>query len=105
MNEWEWQLLEDGAPLDRCLIDGLEVRIGCRVRLHPRQGGDIMDAALADKIAIIEAFEQDYDGRIQAAVVVEDDPGQELGRLRQLGHRFFFHLDELEPVLTGKGAA
>lgn len=105
MNEWEWQLLEAKAPLDRCLIDGFEVRVGCRVRLHPRKGGDIMDAALAGKIAIIEAFEQDYEGNIHAAVVIEDDPGRDLGLQRQPGHRFFFNLDEIEPVLSGHGAA
>ena len=49
-----------------------------------------MDVALAGKIGIIESIEQDYEGKIQVAVVMEDDPGKDLGLLRQPGHRFFF---------------
>jgi hypothetical protein len=100
MNEWEWQLLEDKPSLDRCMAaGGTELVIGDRIRLHPREGGDIMDVALAGKIAIIEGIEQDYEGRIQVAVVLDDDPGRDLGMLRQPGHRFFFSLEEIEPVL------
>jgi len=95
MNEWEFQLLEDKPVLDRCIVAGVELRIGYRVRLHPRSGGDIMDLALAGKIAIIEGIEQDYESQVQVAVVIADDPGKDLGMLRQPGHRFFFHLDEI----------
>ena len=49
-----------------------------------------MDIALAGKIAIIESIEQDYEGKIQVAIVLDDDPGKDLGMLRQPGHRFFF---------------
>ena len=49
-----------------------------------------MDVALAGKIGIIESIEQDYEGKIQVAVVMDDDPGKDLGLLRQPGHRFFF---------------
>lgn len=31
-------------------------------------------------------------------VVLDDDPGRDLGMLRQPGHRFFFDLDEVEPL-------
>ena len=51
---------------------------------------------LAGKIAIIEALEEDAEGKIHAAVVVEDDPGREFGMMRQPGHRFFYGIDELE---------
>lgn len=98
MNEWEWHLLEDKPPLDHCTAGGAELKTGDRVQLRPRHGGDIMDSALAGKIAIIEAIEQDYEGGIQVAVVIEDDPGRDLGMLRQPGHRFFFSLDEIEPI-------
>ena len=33
MNEWEWQLLEDKTTVDRVVIDGVEVKVGDRVRL------------------------------------------------------------------------
>jgi hypothetical protein len=101
MNEWEWQLLEDKPPLERCEAAGVELRIGDRVFLRPRNGGDIFDVALAGKIAIIESIEQDYEGGIQLAVVIDDDPGKDLGMLRQPGHRFFYAPDEIEPIPGG----
>ncbi len=57
-----------------------------------------MDLALAGKIATIEAIETDYEGRTHLAVVIDDDPGRDLGMLRQPGHRFFFSLAEVEPM-------
>jgi hypothetical protein len=96
MNEWEWQLLEDKPALRSVTIDGKEYRIGERVRLRPRRGGDIMDVALAGKIGLIESIEQDYEGKIQVAIVVDADPGKDLGFLRQPGHRFFFSAEEIE---------
>ena len=98
MNEWEWQLLEDKPSLEAITIDAVECRAGSRVRVRPRRGADIMDVALAGKIGIIESIEQDYEGKLQLAVVMEDDPGRDLGFLRQPGHRFFFAPEELEPV-------
>ena len=98
MNEWEWQLLEDKPVLDQIAVEGIEFKIGDPVRLRPRKGGDIMDVALAGKIGIIESIEQDYEGKIQLAIVMDDDPGKDLGMLRQPGHRFFFNVEEIEPV-------
>jgi hypothetical protein len=95
MNEWEWQLLEDKPQLDHVTVDGREFRIGDHVRLRPRAGGDIMDVALTGKIGIIESIEQDYEGQIQVAIVLADDPGKDLGMLRQPGHRFFFRVEEI----------
>jgi hypothetical protein len=98
MNEWDWQLLEDHTPLDSITADGVELKAGDRVRLRPRPGGDILDLALAGRTATIESIEQDYDNNIHLAVVVDDDPGQDLGHLRQPGHRFFFTPEEVEPL-------
>jgi hypothetical protein len=100
MNEWEWQLLEDHAPVEQVRVSGVDVRRGDRVRLRPRNGADIFDLALAARIATIEAIEQDYEGTLRVAVVIDDDPGKDLGLLRQPGHRFFFGLDEIEPLAT-----
>ncbi|HEY1499241.1 MAG TPA: hydrogenase maturation protease [Acidobacteriaceae bacterium] len=96
MNEWEWNLLEDKAPVEHLDIGGVEVRTGDRVRLNPRSGGDILDIALRGQIAIIESLEQDYEGQQHICVVVEDDPGRDLGMMRQPGHRFFFSPMEIE---------
>jgi hydrogenase maturation protease len=38
------------------------------------------------------------EGNLRLAVVVEDDPGRDLGERRQPGHRFFFAPDEVEPL-------
>jgi hydrogenase maturation protease len=98
VNEWEWQLLEDKKPLDQVEIGGTTVRVGDRVRLRPRRGGDVIDLALSGQIATIEALEQDYEGKVHVCVVLDDDPGRDLGLLRQPGHRFFFDVAEVEPL-------
>ncbi len=98
MNEWEWQVLEDKTPVDHVDIAGAEIRTGNYVRLRPRAGGDIMDIALAGQIAVIEAIEQDYEGKHHVCVVLENDPGKDMGILRQPGHRFFFDAEEVEPL-------
>ena len=54
--------------------------------------------ALAGRVAVVDSLEQDYEGNVHLAVVVEDDPGRDLGRLRQPGHRFFFTPAEVEPL-------
>ena len=100
MNEWEWNLLEDKPSIASVAVGGIDVRIGARVRLQPRAGGDVMDLALAGQIATVEAIEQDYEGQIQLAVVLDDDPGRDLGLLRQPGHRFFFRPAEVEALGT-----
>jgi hydrogenase maturation protease len=63
-----------------------------------------MDIALAGKTAIVESIEQDYEGQFQLAVVVDDDPGRDVGMLRQPGHRFFFSPDEVELLSLGDRA-
>jgi hydrogenase maturation protease len=60
-----------------------------------------MDIALADKTAVIESIEQDYEGKIHLCVVVDDDPGRDIGLMRQPGHRFFFRPEEVEPIPQG----
>jgi hydrogenase maturation protease len=98
MNEWEWQLLEEKTAIDHLEISGVEVKTGSRVRLRPRKGGDVMDIALAGQIATIECIEQDYEGKHHVCVVLDDDPGKDMGLLRQPGHRFFFDAEEIEPL-------
>src|SRR5580698_5498448 len=98
MNEWEWQLLEDKRIVDHIVISGVEVRTGDRVRLRPRKGGDILDIALQGQIAVVESIEEDYEGKAHLGVVLDDDPGRDLGLLRQPGHRFFFSPSEVESL-------
>jgi hydrogenase maturation protease len=98
MNEWEWQLLEDKNPVESLEINGVQVRRGDRVKLRPGARGDVFDLALEGKIAAIESIEQDYEGKLHVCVVLDDDPGKDIGLMRQPGHRFFFAPNEVEPV-------
>ena len=98
MNQWEWNLLEDKSSRDQVEIGGVPVRRGDRVRLHPKEGGDILDLALRGQIAIVESIEEDYEGAQHVCVVLDEDPGRDLGMMRQPGHRFFFTPAELEPI-------
>ncbi len=93
--------LEASPPDDLLELHGTMRRTrqpkkGDRVRLRPRKRADIFDTLLADKIAIIEAVEEDFEGKLHFAVVLEDDPGRDLGEMRQIGHRFFFGAEEVE---------
>jgi hypothetical protein len=79
-------------------VGSSELRAGSRVKLYPKKGSDILDVALRGMVAIVESIQQDLEGRYQVAVVLEDDPGRDLGQLGQPGHRFFFRTDEVEPL-------
>jgi len=94
----KWDFQSDRRLLECVHVGPAELRQGDRVRLCPNRRADIMDLVLAGKTATIESIEQDYEGRVYLAVTVEDDPGKDLGALRQVGHRFFFQLDEVEPL-------
>jgi hypothetical protein len=89
---------EKAHQVPRVIVGDTEITRGSRVRLCPRPGGDIMDLALAGKVAVVEGIEQDLEDTIHLAVTVEDDPGRDLGEARQPGHRFFFSLFEVEPL-------
>jgi hypothetical protein len=99
MQEVDFNDLE-GTPerKESVRVFGVDLRPGDQVRLWPKTGADIMDMALKGKVATIEAIETDYEGQTHLAVVINDDPGRDLGLLRQPGHRFFFSLGEVEPM-------
>lgn len=93
-----WNPFEERPPLESVRVFGVDVRCGDRVRLWPSKKADILDMAMNGKIAIVEAIEQDLEDQVQFAVVLEDDPGKDMGLLRQAGHRFFFSPEEIEPL-------
>jgi hydrogenase maturation protease len=76
-------------------VDAVGIPVGTRVRLRPRAGGDVFDLALAGKTAVVDAVETDMEGRVFVGVLVDDDPGRDLG---ERGHRFFFSPEEVEPL-------
>jgi len=70
-------------------VNGVTLKAGDRVRIRPKRRADVMDIALEGKIAMIEAVEEDVDKNVHFAVVLEDDPGRDIGLMRHVGHRFF----------------
>ncbi len=93
-----WEELERRGA-DFVEVKDVVVRAGSIVRLVPHQtGSDIFEVALAGRTALVHEILEDYEGRVQLAVTVADDPGQDLGALRRLGHRFFFAPEEIEPL-------
>jgi hypothetical protein len=93
-----WDPFAQQPVIQSIRVDDVELRPGDRVRLRPEMGGDIFDLALAGKTATIESIEQDFENRFHVAVTLDDDPGRDLGRARQPGHRFFFKPEELSPL-------
>jgi hypothetical protein len=102
MDKLQWQLLEERESVDEIGVGDIRLHVGDHVRLKPRAGGDIFDLALAGQIAVIESIEQDYEDNTYLAVVLLNDPGRDLGMLRQPGHRFFFTPAEVEPLLPAE---
>ena len=98
----EWDPLAEKAAPESVRVFGVEVRKGSRVRLWPQKSADIIDMALKGQTAVVEAIEQDFDEQIHLAVVLDDDPGKDLGLIRQPGHRFFFSPEEVEPLGLGQ---
>ncbi len=93
-----WDNWANRAVAQSVRVNGAEVKPGDRVRLRPTKRADIFDTALDGRVAIVTAIEQDFEDNVQVAVVVEDDPGRDLGEMRQTGHRFFFAPEEIEPA-------
>jgi len=96
MNDWD--MLGENTRLELIRVGEAVFRVGDHVRLRPHAGGDILDLALAGQTATIESIEQDFEDRVYLAVLVDADPGKDLGALRQPGHRFFFAPEEVEPL-------
>jgi hydrogenase maturation protease len=76
-------------------VDAVGLPVGTRVKLRPRAGGDVFDLALAGRTAVVDTVETDMEGRVFVGVLVDDDPGRDLG---ERGHRFFFSPQEVVPL-------
>jgi hypothetical protein len=96
VNDENWDPLREKPRLDKIRVGEVDLRPGDRVRLRPLGRADIIDLTLEGKTATIEAIEQDYEDRVYLAIVVDDDPGKDLGRQRLIAHRFFFGVEEVE---------
>jgi hypothetical protein len=99
----DWDPLRERPQLDHVRVGAVDLRPGDRVRLRPLGRADILDLALEGRTATVETIEQDFEDRVYLAVTVDDDPGRDLGARRQVGHRFFFGIEEVEPLAPDGG--
>jgi len=95
MNE---DFFNHATKVDSVTVAGVVLREGDYVRVRPRKRADAMDLALAGRVAMIESIETDAEDKIHLALVLDDDPGRDLGLARMVGHRFFYGADEVEPL-------
>lgn len=92
------EFFNPSRPLEQVTVQGVRLKAGDRVRIRPKKRADVMDIALEGKVAIIESVQEDLEGVAHLALILEEDPGRDLGLLRQPGHRFFYGADEVEPI-------
>ncbi len=92
------EFFNPSSKVTMAVVKGVELRAGDKVRIWPNKRADIMDIALEGKVATIEALEYDLENKVHFALVIDDDPGRDMGLLRQSGHRFFYSADEVEPL-------
>jgi hydrogenase maturation protease len=90
-----WSELLRPAP-ETVVVAGVPLARGSRVVLRPR-ATDAFARALDGRNATVDAVLTRIEGEVQLAVILDDDPARDLGRGRQLAHRFFFAPDEVEP--------
>jgi hypothetical protein len=69
---------------------------GDRVRLCPRARADAFDIFLRGQTATIVSIKRDFEDRIHLGVVLDEDPGADLGVQGRPGHQFFYGPDEVE---------
>jgi hydrogenase maturation protease len=89
---------------EEVVAGGVPVRAGSRVRLRPSAGrADALDLLLDGRTAVVESIEQDVEGALHVAVILDEDPGRDLGEARMPGHRFFYTAEEIEPLDPAAG--
>ena len=81
---------------DSVLVDGVRVRRGSLVRVHPSRRADAQDLFFADQVARVTSVLSDVDGGTHVALVLVDDPAADLHDW--YGRYFYFAPDELEPL-------
>jgi hypothetical protein len=87
-----------GNRQEQAIPAGVGFQTGEHVRLYPRGGADAFDLLLRGQHATIVAIERDFEDRVHLGVVLDDDPGKDLGAQGLPGHRFFFSPEEVERV-------
>jgi len=92
--------LRTDAP-QRLRADGAWVGVGDPVALAPH-GRDVLDDALKGRRATVVDIQIEANGREHLVVVVDEDPGRDLGLVEHgLGHRFFVSPSEVRLIREG----
>jgi hypothetical protein len=82
-------------------VGGVPVCEGSRVLLRPgSRGTDAQDLFVAGRTATVAKVVHDVDGRDHLAVLLDDDPGQDLAMVQ--GRFLYFAPDEVEPIGAGR---
>ena len=81
---------------DTVCVDGVELRQGSSVRLHPSGRSDAQDMFLDGHRGTVAGVFGDVDGGLHLAVTLDDDPAT--GELVWQGRYLYFHPDEVEPL-------
>jgi hypothetical protein len=79
-----------------CVGDRVRVKRELKQCSDSTRRRDILDVAVAGRTALVQDVMQDREGRIHVAIVLDDDPGRDLGLEGWPGHRWFFAPEELE---------
>jgi hypothetical protein len=84
-------------PPDSVDVGGVPVCEGSRVLLRPgSRGADAQDLFVAGRTATVTKVVHDVDGHDHVAVLLDDDPGQDLAMMQ--GRFLYFAPDEVEPI-------
>jgi hypothetical protein len=81
---------------DEISIAGRPVARGSRVLLKPRRGADAQDMFLTGQVGIVRRIDTDAEGRRHVAILLEDDPGNDVNEW--YGRFYYFAADEVVPV-------
>jgi hypothetical protein len=103
MNNWDPE--KETRTLSTIEVGGQRLKAGDRVRLRPHGAADIFDLVLEGRTATVVAIEEDRENRVYLAVTVDDDPGNDLGQEGRPAHRFFFGIEEVEPIVVAHAGA
>ena len=101
-----WDPGVDGSvdpDVDAVRVDGVDVRKGTPVRLHPGRRADAHDMFLAGLTATVAAVFRDVDGNDHVAVTLDDDPASEMFEWQK--RYLYFAPDELEPLRGAEAAS
>lgn len=77
-------------------VNGVTVKRGSRVRVHPKGRADVWDDLVRGMTARVNAVHTDFEGKRYVGVVFDADPASDMHEW--YGRSFFYGADEVEPL-------